>query len=261
MLKTLRIAGRDRKRLEEIFSVTSRYGLGVLLARIGLDRSGSDDAGDGVSHSLPRRTRLAMEELGPTFVKLGQILATRADLLSPEWIAELEQLHSKAPTLPFEELRPIVEEALGEAPECTFAEFDTESLAAASMAQVHRAMLHDRRAVVIKIRRPGIRLRVEADIRLLAHIAALAERGSAEARRFGPSRMMRQLAEAISEELDFTTEGRNADRLRADLAHEARVVVPDIHWAWTSETLLVMEYIDGVPPRDREELRASGCSS
>jgi len=73
--------------------------------------------------------------------------------------------------------------------------------------------------------------------------------------------MMRQLAEAISEELDFTTEGRNADRLRADLAHEARVVVPDIHWAWTSETLLVMEYIDGVPPRDREELRASGCSS
>ena len=112
MLKTLRIAGRDRKRLDEIFSVTSRYGLGVLLARIGLDRSGSDDAGDGVSHSLPRRTRLAMEELGPTFVKLGQILATRADLLSPEWVAEFEQLHSKAPTLPFEELRPIVEEAL-----------------------------------------------------------------------------------------------------------------------------------------------------
>ena len=245
MLKTLRIAGRDRKRLEEIFSVTSRYGLGVLLARIGLDRSGSDDAGEGVSHSLPRRTRLAMEELGPTFVKLGQILATRADLLSPEWVAEFEQLHSKAPTLPFEELRPIVEEALGEAPESAFSEFDTEPLAAASIAQVHRATLHDGRAVVIKIRRPGIRLRVEADIRLLAHIAALAERGSAEARRFGPSRMMRQLADAMIEELDFTNEARNADRLRTDFADQPSVVVPEIHWEWTSETLLVMEYIDG----------------
>ena len=201
MLKTLRIAGRDRKRLDEIFSVTSRYGLGVLLARIGLDRSGSDDAGDGVSHSLPRRTRLAMEELGPTFVKLGQILATRADLLSPEWVAEFEQLHSKAPTLPFEELRPIVEEA---------------------------------------------------------HIAALAERGSAEARRFGPSRMMRQLADAMIEELDFTNEARNADRLRTDFADQPSVVVPEIHWEWTSETLLVMEYIDGVPPSNAQALVSAG---
>lgn len=258
MLKTLRIARRDRKRLEELFSVTSRYGLGLLLARIGLDRTGSDDAGDGSSHSLPRRTRLAMEELGPTFVKLGQILATRADLLSPEWIAELEQLHSKAPTLPFEELRPIVEEALGEAPECTFAEFDTEPLAAASMAQVHRATLHDGRAVVIKIRRPGIRARVEADIRLLAHIATLAERGSTEAKRFGPSRMMRQLADAMVEELDFTNEARNADRLRTDFANEPSVVVPEIHWEWTSETLLVMDYINGVPPSNAQALVAAG---
>lgn len=259
MIKTLRIAARDRKRLEEIVGVASRFGLGFLLGRLGLERAASSgDGDDGQAQDLPRRTRLALEELGPTFVKLGQILATRGDLLSPEWIAELEQLHSRAPTLPFEELRPCVEEVLGQPPEQAFAWFDTQPLAAASMAQVHRATLHEGRAVVLKIRRPGIRPRVEADLRLLAHIAAGMESASAEARRFAPSAMMRQLADAMLGELDFTNEGRNADLLARDFADEPRVVVPAIHWEWTSETLLVMDYIEGVQPRDPALLRAAG---
>ncbi|QOT74568.1 AarF/ABC1/UbiB kinase family protein (plasmid) [Sphingobium fuliginis] len=260
MIKMLLLAGRDRNRLGEILHVASRFGLGVILQRLGIERSADvrDDGPDADAMPLPRRTRLALEELGPTFVKLGQILATRGDLLPEDWITELEQLHSRAPTVAFEHLRPAVEDALGQPPETAFARFDPAPLAAASMAQVHRATLTDGREVVLKIRRPGIRPRMEADLRLIAQLAAIVEKASAEARRFAPTAMMRQLAEAISEELDFTTEGRNADRLRADFAHEARVVVPDIHWAWTSETLLVMDYIDGVPPRDREELRASG---
>lgn len=260
MIKTLLVAGRDRNRLGEILHIASRFGLGVILQRLGIERTADvgDDRPDADAMPLPRRTRLALEELGPTFVKLGQILATRGDLLPEEWITELEQLHSRAPTVAFEHLRPAVEGALGQPPETAFASFDPAPLAAASMAQVHRATLTDGREVVLKIRRPGIRPRMEADLRLIAQLAAIAESASAEARRFAPTAMMRQLAEAISEELDFTTEGRNADRLRADFAHEARVVVPDIHWAWTSETLLVMDYIDGVPPRDREELRAAG---
>ncbi|MFG6283069.1 AarF/ABC1/UbiB kinase family protein [Sphingomonas sp. S6] len=260
MIKTLLVAGRDRNRLGEILHVASRFGLGVILQRLGIERTADvgDDRPDADAMPLPRRTRLALEELGPTFVKLGQILATRGDLLSDEWITELEQLHSRAPTVAFEHLRPAVEEALGQPPETAFASFDPAPLAAASMAQVHRATLTDGREVVLKIRRPGIRPRMEADLRLIAQLATIAESASAEARRFAPTAMMRQLAEAISEELDFTTEGRNADRLRADFANEPRVVVPDIHWAWTSETVLVMDYIDGVPPRDREELRAAG---
>lgn len=258
MIKTLLVAGRDRKRLGEIFGVTSRYGLGILLARLGLERAAAAGDDGEQQQSLPQRTRLALEELGPTFVKLGQILATRGDLLPPEWIAELEQLHSCAPTLPFEELRAAVEEALGEPPEAAFASFDPQPLAAASMAQVHRATLRDGQPVVLKIRRPGIRPRMEADLRLIAHFAAVAEQASAEARRFAPAAMMRQLADAVLEELDFTTEGRNADRLRADFAREPRVVVPAIHWEWTSETLLVMDYVDGVPPRDGAALRAAG---
>lgn len=258
MLQTLRVATRDRKRLEEILSVISRYGLGIVLVQIGLERPGSGDSDDSQSQGLPLRARHALEELGPTFVKLGQILATRGDLLPADWIDEFEHLHSKAPTLPFDELRPLVTEALGQEPETAFARFDAEPLAAASMAQVHRATLYDGRDVVVKIRRPGIRPKIEADLRLLAHVAALAERGSAEARRIGLARMASQLADAMIEELDFTTEARNADRLRTDFENQAKVVVPAIHWEWTSETLLVMDYVDGVPPRDREALRSAG---
>lgn len=257
MIRTLIVAARDRERLGEITAVAARYGLDRLLAPFGLGAlAGGGDAGTG--QSLPQRTRLALEELGPTFVKLGQILATRSDLLGPEWTEELERLHSSAPTLPFDALRPDVEAALGEAPEEAFAAFDTAPLAAASIAQVHRATLRDGRAVVLKIRRPGIRARMEADLRLIRHLAAMAESASAEARRFAPQALVEQLATAILEELDFTGEGRNADRLRADFAGDPRVVIPRIHWEWTSESLLVMDYVEGVQPRGAAALEAAG---
>lgn len=258
MIKTLLVAARDRGRLAEIVQIASRFGLGLLMARWGIAQSDEPDKGDASTGNLPQRTRMALEELGPTFVKLGQILATRGDLLSPDWIAELEQLHSQAPTVPFDLLRAEVEAALGGAPEDIFASFDSQPLAAASMAQVHRATLADGRPVVLKIRRPGIRPRMEADLRLIAQGAALAESASAEARRFAPVAMVRQLAEAVLGELDFTSEGRNADRLRADFAGEPRITIPCIHWEWTSEALLVMDYVEGVQPRDGETLRQAG---
>jgi ubiquinone biosynthesis protein len=257
MMKTLLVAARDRNRLAEIVQVASRFGLGLLLAQLGLERGGAGDGGAD-ARPLPLRTRLALEELGPTFVKLGQILATRGDLLPGEWIAELEQLHSGAPTLPFEQLRPGVEAALGGAPEAVFARFDPAPLAAASMAQIHRATLPGGQEVILKIRRPDIRARMEADLRLIAQGAALVEAASAAARRFAPVAMMRQLGEAVLGELDFTQEGRNADALREDLAQEPRVTIPRIHWAYSSETLLVMDYVEGVPPRDAQALSAAG---
>lgn len=258
MIKTLTVAARDKNRLNEIVQIGSRFGLGVLLAKLGLDRNDGDTGSIDGRSDIPRRTRLALEELGPTFVKLGQILATRSDIVPPEWIAELEQLHSKALTLPFEALRATVEDALGQPPEEAFATFDPQPMAAASMAQVHRATLLNGRPVVLKIRRPGIRPRMEADLRLIAQLAAVVERASAETRRFAPVAMVRQLAEAVLEELDFTIEGRNGDRLRSDFADEPRVIVPEIHWSRTSETLLVMDYVDGVPPRNGATLVASG---
>ncbi len=256
MLKTLVVAARDRERLAEISAIAGRYGLDILLARIGLGQSG--DAREGDASDLPRRTRQALEALGPTYVKLGQILATRRDLLSDAWIAEFEKLHSEAPTLPFETLRPRLEEALGEPPESAFAHFDAEPLAAASMAQVHRATLHDGRDVVVKIRRPGIRQRMQADLRLITHLAGIVENNNREARHFQPRALVQQLLDTVLEELDFTNEGRNADRLREDLSTHPGVVVPDIHWRYSSETVLVMDYVAGIPPRDGEALRAAG---
>lgn len=261
MMQTLRVAARDRERLAEIFRVGSRFGLTLVLERLGLSPRDTVEAdGEAADEPLsrPHRTRLALEELGPTFIKLGQILATRSDLLPPDWIAELERLHSGAPTLPFETLRPAVESALGAPPEAIFATFDPQPLAAASMAQVHRATLPDGRPVVLKIRRPDIRARMEADLRLIAQSAAVAEAASAEARRFAPVAMVRQLAEAVLGELDFTNEGRNADRLRADFSGEPRVTIPAIHWQWTSQTLLVMDYVEGVAPSDGQRLERAG---
>ncbi|WP_312487174.1 AarF/UbiB family protein [Sphingomonas sp.] len=256
MIGAIRVAARDRARLAEVIATASRFGLDVLLARLGLDPARRDP--DALPFDLPARTRQAMEALGPVWVKLGQILATRSDLLPPEWIAELEHLHSAAPRLPFDQLRAQVEAALGEPPETAFARFDPEPLAAASIAQVHRAALADGTEVVLKIRRPGIRPIMEADLRLLTQFAAMVEATNAEARRYGAARMVRELSRDILEELDFTNEGRNADRLREDFAREPRVVVPTIHWRHSSETLLVMDYIEGVPPRNAAVLQQAG---
>ncbi len=254
MFDSVIVAARDRKWLAEIAGTLSRFGLGSLTARLGLGGKGN---GNGGGEADPVRLREAIETLGPTFVKLGQILATRTDLLPPVWTAELEKLHSTAPTLPFDELRPAVEAALGAPPEEVFASFDTEPLAAASIAQVHRATTHDGRDVAVKIRRPGIRPLMEADLRLIAHLAKVAESAPALAR-YRPREMVRLLAEAVLEELDFTSEARNAERMAQCFARNPRVVVPAIHWDWTSETLLVSDFVTGTPPLSAEALQQAG---
>lgn len=254
MLETLVVAGRDRDRLAEIFRIAAKFGLTGLLSQLGLGTASSK--GDGPD--LPNRARQALENLGPTYMKLGQILATRRDLLNDEWVAAFEQLQSSAPTIAFADLRDQVESSLGCPLEQAFSTLDTQALAAASVAQVHRARLKDGRDVVVKIRRPHIRQIMEADLRLLRHLASLVEANSADARRFRPQALVDQLARDILDELDFTREGRNADLLRADYADDPHILVPTIHWQYSSEALLVMDYIDGTPPRDPDILRTHG---
>lgn len=259
-------AARDLGRLNTILGVLIRHGFGDTVRRLGLadslERAGHvlrwDTAADLARLAPPVQVRLAIEELGPTFVKLGQILAGRADLFGPEWIAEFERLHSHVPAVPLAALRPQLLEDLGGEPEAVFARFDAEPLAAASIAQVHRAQLHDGTEVVVKIRRPGIGDTINADLRLLGRLAALIETELPDLRAYRPQQIVRELSRSLQRELNLASECRNAERIAANLASLPFIVVPRVHWALTSERINVQDFVDGVPGQALGALSARG---
>ena len=262
-------AVRDLGRLHDIASVLIRYGFGDLVRRIGmsgaLEKAGKAlnwRAPEELAHlAPPARVRRALEELGPSFVKLGQVLATRVDLFPPEWIDELGKLQDEAPPLPFEQLRAQLQEDLGAAPEEIFTDFETNALAAASLAQVHRARLADGTPVILKIRRPGIRPVVEADIRLLERLAEIVDADSPELKRYRPKEVVRQFVLSLRRELDFAAEARNAERVARNLSEREDIVIPRVYWEWTSERLNVQDCIVGVSGRDVRLLPAAGLSA
>ena len=259
-------AVRDLGRLHDIASVLIRYGFGDMVRRIGmagaLERAGRalhwHEPEELARLEPPARVRRTLEELGPSFVKLGQILATRVDLFPAEWIAEFSKLQDAAPAISFDELLPQLTEDLGAPPETVFARLETQALAAASLAQVHRAWLADGTAVILKVRRPGIRPIVEADLRLLARLAEIVESEAPELRRYRPREVVRQFTLSLRRELDFSAEGRNAERIAANFAAHPEIVVPRIHWSWTGERLNVQDHVEGIPGRDLAAVEAAG---
>ena len=265
LIETL-VASRDVGRLNTIAGVLIRHGLGDVVHRLGLadtlERAGQalmwTHAADLARLEAPVQVRLAMEELGPTFVKLGQILAGRADLFGPEWIAEFEKLHSHVPAVALEALRPQLREDLGDEPEAVFARFDTEPLAAASIAQVHRAQLKDGTEVIVKIRRPGITDTIAADLRLLGKLAALAEDQLPWLKPYQPQRLVQELAKSLQRELDLASECRSAERIAKNMAALPWIVVPRVHWAHTRARINVQDFVDGIAGHHLEQLAANG---
>lgn len=265
MWETL-IAAHDLGRLQTLAAILIRYGFGDLVRRLGLERT-LTRVGKvlPLSHleemvALPPyvRVRRALEEMGPCFVKLGQVLATRVDLFPPEWIAEFSRLQNAAPSVAFEAIHAEMTQALGRAPESAFLWLDPEPLAAASIAQVHRARLHDGREVVAKVRRPGIRPLIEADLRLLQFAASKVERKFPELHRFHPIGVVRQFRASLLRELDLAAECRHSERIAASFADDDRIVVPKVHWSFTSERMNVQDFIDGIPVADISALEAAG---
>lgn len=262
-------AARDLGRLHEIGSVLVRHGLGDTVRRLGLadalERAGRalnrEHAADLARLEPPVQVRLALEELGPAFVKLGQVLAGRADLLGPAWIAELARLHSRVPALPLQALRAQLREDLGGEPEAVFARFDPEPLAAASIAQVHRAQLHDGTEVVVKIRRPGIEEVVDADLRLLERLAAMAEVEIPALAPYRPRQLVREFARSLRRELDLAAECRHAERVATNLAPLGFVSIPRVHWAHTTTRVNVQDFVDGIPGEDLARVQAAGLDS
>ena len=260
------MAACDLGRLNVIAGVLIRHGFGDAVRRLGLAdtlaRAGHvlhwDRADDLARLDPPAQVRRALEELGPAFVKLGQIMAGRADLFGPEWIAEFAKLHSRVPALPFEVLRPQLREDLGGEPEDLFARFDLEPLAAASIAQVHRAQLKDGTEVVVKIRRPGIVEVIEADLRLLERAAGVAEQDWPALKPYRPRQLVREFARSLRRELDLAAECRHAERIAHNLASLPDVVIPRVHWAYTHERVNVQDFITGIPGGDLERIRREG---
>ena len=257
---------RELPRLREISMVFVRHGLGDLVRRTGiatlLEHAGHTfrwGNTNEIAHlEVQQRTRLAFEQLGPTFVKLGQMLSTREDLLPPAWTTELARLHSDVAPVPFDDLLPQLEQALGRSPFKVFAHVDREPYAAASIAQIHRANLASGTPVVLKIRRPGIEAKVNADLRLLDRLAHLIERELPEARPYLPVQVVGQLRSSLERELDLAVEARNTERFARNFADDLDIVVPHVYSEWTSSTMLVQEHIEGIRGNDLAAIDSAG---
>lgn len=265
LLETLKVA-RDFGRIHEISSILIRYGFGDMVRRLGV-ASIVESAGhvlkwqevEDLTHiEPPVRVRRALEDMGPTFVKLGQILATRADLFSPEWLAEFKKLQDQVKTVPYQQLVAQIEEDLGAKPEEIFAEFCQQPLAAASISQVYKARLQDGSPAVVKIRRPGVRAVVEADLRLLAQLAEIAEQEIKPLQRYRPKEIVHQFTLSMRRELDLAAECRNAERMMTNFIGDPNIIIPKVYWQWTSERINVQEFIDGIPGYDIEAIEKSG---
>jgi len=255
---------RHMYRYREIAGVLLKHGFGDFVARTGLHRYrrwGRLRRAPGGSPALPtlyERVRLACEELGPAFVKLGQILSTRRDVLPEGLITELVKLQDTVSPFPGMAARAIVEAELGHPIPELFSEFVTKPVASASIAQVHEAVTREGRHVVVKVQRPGIRSVVEADLEVMSQLAALMERVVEEAKLFDPVAIVAEFARVMKEELDFTAEATHMERFAQCFARDKRVHVPEVLRGLTTSRVLTMEFVEGVKVSSPQDFEAHG---
>lgn len=256
--------GRDfARRISQVILVASKYGFGHTIERLGLSRfapKAQRAAVEAESAGLAAavRVRMALEELGPTYIKLGQALASRADLFPEEVVAELRKLQDEVPPIPFEQAREVVERELGAQLEDLFETFEEQPAASASIGQVHHAVLKSGEQVAVKVQRPDIERMIEVDLNTLRLVAQLAERRFAWAARSDFVGLMEEFAQNLRGELVYTSEGHNADRLRENMRGEAGIYVPRTLWALTTNKVLTSERVVGAKPTDEPALSAMG---
>ncbi len=202
--------------------------------------------------------RKTLEELGPIFIKFGQALSTRPDILSEEMMLELERLQDNVPPFKASEALTILDKAFGQSAFEVFAKFDENALASASIAQVHAATLKSGEDVVVKILRPNVQKLIKHDISLLKSIASLAHRYWPESRRFKPKDVVREFEQNLLDELDLHREAANASQLRRNFSNSPLLYVPQVHWDYVRDNVLVIERIHGIPVTDTQTLREYG---
>lgn len=256
-------AARDLGRIRDVSAVLMRHGFGQVAVRLGIGRK-SDPPGDeqkGQEQSFAVRLREVLEELGPSFVKLGQIASTRADVLPQNVIVELRKLQDSVSPVSFAEIKARAEQSLGAPLEDLFEHFDETPLAAASVAQVHRATLRTAdgpKDVAVKIQRPGISETILSDLDILHTLAALLERTIPESRTYSPVGLVQQFDRAITSELDFTLEAENAGRFAKNFESEPIVRFPKVYREASSKHVITLEFLDGLKIPDAVRKGFSG---
>jgi ubiquinone biosynthesis protein len=256
---------RHLRRYRQIVEVLVRHGFGAALSELGvgrrlglplrllrLGREPEDEI------SAAQHLRLALEELGPTFIKFGQIISTRPDLLPTDYITELSRLHDNVPPEPWEPIKACVEEELGAAIDEVFATFDSDPMAAASLGQVHAATLSDGEQVIVKVQRPDLEHTIDVDLDILYDLARLAQTRTPLGQTYHLVEIAEDFAYTLRGELDYRREGHNADRFRDNFEDERYLYIPRVHWDYTTRKVLVLERICGIKIDDIKALDEAG---
>jgi ubiquinone biosynthesis protein len=257
---------RHLNRYRQILAVLFKYGFGDLLEmlkidqyiEVGLQMISRKRATRVERLNRPQRLRMAFEELGPTYIKLGQILSTRPDLVPMEYIDELSSLQDKVPSFPFEQVRNVVSAEFGMPPEDLFDTLEEEPFASASIGQVHRAVLKDGESVAVKFQRPGIQKIIEVDLEIMLHLATLAERHIEELSFHRPVKIVEEFAKTLEKEIDYQNEATNMERVARYFLDDPHVYIPKVFRETTTTRVLTTEFIEGIKISDVEKLEAAG---
>jgi len=251
---------RRFKRYRQIINVMVRNGFGGLMESLRLRRIYGKKKPPSGALMSPRakRLRLALEELGPTFIKMGQLLSTRADLVPHDIFHELQKLQDQVPPVAYDDLKEEVEFELKCPLEDIFNEFDKIPLAAASIGQVHKARLKTGEMIAVKVQRPNIRKVVENDLNILRNLASLAERHLPDVKLYNPVGFVEEFAKIIRNELDYTLEARNMERFAHNFADDDTIRIPKVYWEYSTSRIITMEFLEGIKVSHVDELKKHG---
>jgi ubiquinone biosynthesis protein len=257
---------RNLNRYRQILAILFKYGFGDLLERlkieqyieVGLQLISRNRRDRLAKLSRAERVRMAFEELGPTYVKFGQILSTRPDLVPVDFTREFSKLQDEVPSFAFNEVSKIIETELGSSPQELFEFIDETPFASASIGQVHRAGLEDGETVAIKVQRPGIKKIIEVDLEIMLHLATLMERNIKEMALFRPVKIVEEFARTLEKEIDYTIEAVSMERFARQFLDDPTVYIPRVYRDTTTERVLTMELVDGIKVSEVERLEEAG---